>query len=458
MQDLSETALNTIRKYNMLKPGDEVLVGLSGGADSVALFCFLHMRADELGIKLRAAHLEHGLRGEESLRDRRFVENLCRCKGICLEVKSVDIPALAKSRGESIEVCARSERYAFFAQVCGRAKIATAHTASDNAETIMLNLARGTSLSGLCGIPPVRVNIIRPLIECSREAVESFCEAEGLIYVTDSTNLSGDYSRNRIRHQVIPELRRLNPNLEGRLTEMSELLRGDSDLLEQIAEDTQDSMQMRPSPPLRFDRDAYLAAPRPVASRILIRILKSLDLRYDKYRIEQMGHYIREGGAYQLSPDWRLLSHGGKFAFEKKRRPLPHFRVEITKSELESIDDFRSFTAYAGKSIVLHRVDCKEFENTPAILLKNCLDYDKISMSVFLRGRMPKDTIRLPGRGCTKSIRDLYRESGASVSQRERMVIIEAGGTPIWAEGFGVSEQAAPTKDSLRILRIEVVE
>jgi len=440
----------------MLKHGDEVLIALSGGADSVALFSFLYTYADELDITLRAAHLEHGLRGEESLRDRRFVEDLCEFKGVSLHVKSVDIAAFAKSRGLSVEVCARNERYAFFEQVCGNAKIATAHTASDNAETILLNLTRGTSLAGICGIPPVRGSIIRPLIECTRKMVENYCEENNLRYVTDSTNLSDEYSRNRVRHHIIPTLRCINPNLEGRFSDMAELLRNDNILLEQIAADALESMKL--ISPLSFDREAYLALEHPIMARVLIQILKSLDLRYDKYRIEQMDSFIRNGGAYQLSPEYRLVVRQSRFVFEKKTIPLPNFYVDITKNELENIVGLWRIAVYPGKEIILRLVDCKEFENTDALLLKNSLDYDKMNMFVNLRGRLPGDSIRLSGRGCTKSVRDLCRESGMDVSARQRMVIMEESGRTIWVEGFGVAEAAAPTKDSKRILTIEVVE
>jgi tRNA(Ile)-lysidine synthase len=435
----------------MIKRNDAVLVGLSGGADSVALFHFLCANAELFGITVSAAHLEHGLRGDESLRDRRFVEELCDRMGVELRVKSVDVATLAKQRGVSVEVCARDERYAFFGELAGRDTLgapgasrptATAHTATDNAETILLNLTRGTSLAGLCGVPPVRGNIIRPLIECTREMVEAYCAGNNLEYVTDSTNDSDEYTRNRIRRHVMPQLRGINPNLESRLTEMSGLLREDSDYLEHIADSA-----------LSYERERYLALERPVASRVLILMLKRLGLHYDKERIDNMDACIREGGAYQLSSEYRLVADAEHFRLEKKPEAFPSFLLTIPKAELERAE---GFTVFEGKRLIFRRIDCKDLENSEKNLFKNCLDYDRIDEVCFLRGRLPGDAIKLWGRGCTKTLKDLCREAGMGASSRERMVILESDGKAAWAEGFGTDESFSPRKGSTNILNIEI--
>ena len=178
----------TIAEYGMLKPGEPVLVALSGGADSVALLLSLR----ELGYPVRACHLHHGLRGGEADRDERFCRELCAQKGVRLSVRRVDAAAYARETHESVETAARALRYAFFRETAGGSKTATAHTADDNLETMLFHLARGTGLDGLAGIPPVRDGIVRPLITCTREEVEAFLAARGQGFVTDSTNLERD--------------------------------------------------------------------------------------------------------------------------------------------------------------------------------------------------------------------------------------------------------------------------
>lgn len=230
---MENKAAETIRRYRMLERGDRVTVGASGGADSMALLHFLHTRRGELGVSVEACHINHHLRGPESDRDEAFVRNFCGALGIPLAVYDVDIPAV-KKKHESVEACARRERYRCFGERTG--KIATAHTASDNAETVLLNLLRGTGTKGLCGIPPVRGETIRPLLRCTREETEDYCRRNGIGYVTDSTNLSERYMRNRIRQRLIPVLTEWNPSFIEGISRMTESVREDELFLEKAAE------------------------------------------------------------------------------------------------------------------------------------------------------------------------------------------------------------------------------
>lgn len=233
--DFIDKIRTTLAEYDMLSEGETVCVGLSGGADSVSLLFALRELSGELGFGVRAVHIEHGLRGEESEGDMRFCERLCGELGVDLEVRRLDL-ANVKEKHESIEECARKARYKAFEEVMRGDKLATAHNLNDNAETVLLNLMRGTGLRGLCGIPPKRGSIIRPLIRCSRGEVEEFCRGNGLEYVTDSTNLSDDYTRNRVRHAILPEMLKINPSLPDTISRMTDMLRTDSVFLEELAE------------------------------------------------------------------------------------------------------------------------------------------------------------------------------------------------------------------------------
>lgn len=224
--------LEQLREYKMLISGDSVVCAVSGGADSVALLWGLYLLKDKLGITLSAAHFNHQLRGEESNRDEAFVRQLCDRYDIPLFVGSEQVQAGEKG----LEAAAREARYRFLKTLPG--KIATAHTADDNAETVLMHLVRGTGLKGLGGIAPVNGSVIRPMLMVTRQEVLAFLEEYHLSYVEDSSNNSDEFLRNRLRHHVMPLLKEENPSLAEKLSAMAMDLRQDAGELEQrIPED-----------------------------------------------------------------------------------------------------------------------------------------------------------------------------------------------------------------------------
>ncbi len=226
------TIKQTLADYRMLEPGEPVLVALSGGADSVALLRALLA----LGYPVCAFHLNHCLRGAESGRDEAFCRALCEKLHVPLTVERIDVGAKARAAGEGVEAMARRIRYERLAAAAQGIKIATAHTADDNLETMLFHLTRGTGPKGLAGIPPVRGNIIRPLIGVERAQVEAYLAELYQDYVTDSTNADEVYTRNRIRHEVVPVLRRINPAVCGAAARLGGLLRQDEAYLGEQAE------------------------------------------------------------------------------------------------------------------------------------------------------------------------------------------------------------------------------
>jgi len=226
-------------KYGMLPRGGAVICAVSGGADSVCLLHILKELAPSRGFELYAAHFNHCLRGEESDRDEHFVRELCRNWGVKLFCRSGDVKGYSEKSGVGIEEAARILRYEFFAEIAGSipdSRVATAHNADDNAETVLMNLARGAGLKGLCGIPPVRDIYIRPLLCMSRKEIVAYLDACDLEHVEDSTNAESVYTRNRLRHEVIPVLKSINPAFAESVTETSELVREDEKLLTVLSE------------------------------------------------------------------------------------------------------------------------------------------------------------------------------------------------------------------------------
>ena len=219
-----------IRRYDMIQPGDTVVCALSGGADSVALLFSLYLLKEKLGITLEAAHFNHHLRGEESDRDEAFVRQLCHRYDIPIHVGSGQVTAGKKG----LEAAARDARYGYFRTLHG--KIATAHTADDNAETVLMHLVRGTGLKGLGGIAPVSGSLIRPMLEVTRRDVETFLEEWCLSHITDSSNDTDAFLRNRIRHHVMPLLKKENPKLAENLSSMALSLREDEKILSSLGE------------------------------------------------------------------------------------------------------------------------------------------------------------------------------------------------------------------------------
>ena len=221
--------LKFVREQNLIAPGDTVICAVSGGADSVAMLFALYLLREKLGITLEAAHFNHNLRGEESLRDETFVRELCARYEIPLHVASGEIHPGKKG----LEAAARDARYAFLESLPG--KIATAHTADDNAETILMHLVRGTGLKGLGGIAPQRGKLIRPMLGITRREVEDFLAEWHLPHVEDSTNETDAFLRNRLRHHVMPLLAAENPRIAENLSQMALRLRKDEACLSQLS-------------------------------------------------------------------------------------------------------------------------------------------------------------------------------------------------------------------------------
>jgi len=253
---------SAISRHEMIKRGDTLIVAVSGGADSVALLFGMYLLKEKLGINLEAAHFNHRLRGGESDRDEAFVRELCDRYAIVLHVGAGTVEAGEKG----LEAAARDARYAFFATLSGR--IATAHTADDNAETVLMHLVRGTGLKGLGGIAPVRANLIRPMLDVTRAEVLAFLDEYHLSYVTDSSNETDAFLRNRLRHHVMPVLLSENPKFAENTSFMAQQLRLDEEILEELS---------APEGQLQVSKLRSLAPS--VRSRMLSRFLKENGVR-----------------------------------------------------------------------------------------------------------------------------------------------------------------------------------
>lgn len=287
--DLKNSVKNTIERYSMINKGDTVIAAVSGGADSVALLYVLYSLKNELGFSLAACHVNHNLRGEESDGDERFVRRMCRFLDIPLYVASIKVNDL-RQKHDSLEECARRLRYEFFDSISRGKLIATAHTASDNCETILINMVRGTALSGICGIPVKRDNIIRPLLYNTRGDIERYCTENSLDYVTDSTNLSDDYTRNKIRHKVVPLLREINPALFGAISRLSQSVSDDDRYLDKIAAQLMEKAHTKDD---KYDVNVLYTAEECILRRIVTMLFRNNDIPLNMRAVESCVGIIR---------------------------------------------------------------------------------------------------------------------------------------------------------------------
>ncbi|MBQ2389778.1 MAG: tRNA lysidine(34) synthetase TilS [Clostridia bacterium] len=429
-----------VERYNLFQKGDSIMVALSGGADSTALLHALVQLGEKYSLNVTAAHLNHKLRGDESDRDEQFVRKMCDELGVELVCESADITSLAK-KGEGIEECARRVRYDFL-QRNAKGKIATAHSADDNIETVIFNLTRGSGIKGGCGIPPVRDNIIRPLIMCSRAEIEEYCQKNGLSFVTDSSNLTDDYTRNRIRHNVIPVLKEINSAAGDSFYRFTSVMNDVNDLLDDLAFD---ALEMAKSDK-GYDADRLANLHISVLTRAVGIILNENDSMSDSEHIGSVVKLIKDKkGKCQLN--------GGLFA-EVKGNRLTIFGKETKKNTVTPCYDFVNKSVTFGEiSLQSELVSADKVNN---LLAKNLIDYDKIEGEPVLRARKSGDSIRLKKRP-RKSVKKLFCELKIDLEKRDNLPILADEKGVIWIYDVGPDERVAVDEKSKNILKISGV-
>lgn len=461
---LAAKADRTMDRYRMLPAGAHVIVAFSGGADSMALLHVLASRREALGLTLTAAHVNHGIRGDEAQRDEAFCRRVCDELGVPLQVRNADVPALSAESGESLETCGRRVRYAFFRELAEEqraalpsgtpVKIATAHTASDAAETMIFHLIRGAGLNGLTGIPAVREDIIRPLIDCTRAEVEDYCRDQGLTFVEDSTNEDLGYARNYIRSTILPELNAVNPGATQNLLRCMDLLRTDESCLSGLADHLIEDARMDGEE--AYDMTLFRAADRAVSSRALLRILTAAcgGIVPEARHIDAILALPAEGGQVQIPSGAFVTVAGDTLTCRYAEDPddIPPFSEELERPALPEsgtgADDFR-ISVPTG---TLHLELRKNEGPIPAAVLENALDYDKILPSLTVRNRRPGDRFRPCGRGVNKAVKQLFTEQNVPVPERSRRIFLESGGTVVFLEGFGTADGFRPAADTKWIL------
>lgn len=451
---LEQKALCALRQYSLFSQGDRIAVGVSGGADSVALLRFLAALRPQFGWDLVVCHIHHGLRGAEADRDECFVRALAEQLGLPCAVSRIDAAALALQDHISVEEAGRTARYAFFAQTAGEGgRIATAHTLDDSIETVLMNLVRGTGLRGLCGIPRIRGNIVRPLLDCTRAEVEDYLGALGQPYCTDSTNLTDDYTRNRIRHDILPRLCALNPNFPGAMARMLPRLAAQQALTDCLV--AQSAQQLHAACG-GLSRQGLSALPEPVCDRLLLRLLEQNRLPVSAAAVERMTVTLRTGGKLDLAArSWFFVAQGDLAALiYAPPGGIPPVPVPLPQEETPVILPFSPQKSL--KLTLCNKIVANTSEKFNISLLKYAIDCDRIKGYSFMRTRRPGDTFIVGKKQLP--LGEAWAAAGIPALLRPALMVLADEQGVLWAEGIGSSSRAAVTENTKQYVIIECQE
>lgn len=404
--------LAMIRDYRLIQPGDTVICAVSGGADSVALLFALYLIREKLQIRLEAAHFNHHLRGDESQRDEDFVRSFCDRYEIPLHVGGGQVQPGEKG----LEAAARDARYAFLDTLDG--KIATAHTADDNAETVLMHLVRGTGLKGLGGINPIRGKLIRPMLCVTREDVLAFIEEYHLPYVEDSSNNSDVFLRNRLRHHVMPLLKQENPRLSRNISAMALQLREDEQTL---------------SPEVDMEQGLQVAQLKAMSealrSRAIAAFLKQCGVKEpDRAHISQT-----EALLYSDNPSARAQLPGNVTVCRRYDRLVLH----RPQPPVESVKLCCPGTMLMPEQgLVVHCHAAESIINTSDTFTVSA------GRNLTVRSRQTGDTIRLPAG--TKSVKKLFIDRKIPVDCRDSIPVVADEEGILGIYGIGANRDRIP--------------
>ena len=462
-----------IEKNRLIEAGDTICAAVSGGADSVCLLLLLRSYRERVPFTLQVIHVEHGIRGEESLADAQFVRRLCEQMQVELTVRTVDAPAVAAAQKLSLEEAARNCRYEAFSSWLGsagaHAKVALAHNAEDQAETVLFHLSRGSGLQGLAGMRPVRNGFIRPLLQIRRAEIEDFVSLSGLSWRTDSTNLSEDYTRNRIRSRILPQLETsVNAQTVRHIGEAAEALAQVQDYLRTMAvQDLKDSRaessQEHIGCRLCLRTAAILSLP-PVRQEYLLR--EALERVGDGYGLQDVGRvHIRaltdlagkSGNRHLDLPGGRqadvqggllILSAGGR-----KPAAAPHIApLEITTDTdgvYETGGYVFSVSFMSGAQLEASGVDYRE--QNPYTKWLAC---DTIRDTLCLRTRRPGDWMVINREGGRRSLKKYLIDEKVPRDARDTQILLADGPCVWWAVGHRIGENAKITPQTQRVMQI----
>jgi tRNA(Ile)-lysidine synthase len=457
---------NTAAKYSMLKNGDRVVVAVSGGPDSICLLNALHVLSDELNLSLHVAHLDHMFRGSQSAEEAMFVAEQAKKLGLSCTVEKIDVPAFCGRRGLSAQAGAREIRYEFLSRVAAdvrATRIATGHTASDQAETFLLRLIRGAGLHGLSGIPARRENVIRPLIMSTREEILDYLRTNDIEYVVDPSNSKPVYTRNRVRNVLLPVLKQFNPRIIETLAAEAELLREENEAAESRLTEITAGILERQGDSVLIKRDEFNSLPLVYRRRLLRKSVERAGRDPARLSSVQIQEALEFMAAAQTGRALRLI-HGLRLAREYDLlivRPdagSKQYSRDITVPGMTIIPELDIIV----ETVILDRMKSGTGDNLDSVGQENnfwqaSFDYDKISPEIRVRNRLPGDWFCPAGMaGKSKKLQDFFVDSKVPRSRRDSILLVTSGEDILWVTGFRIDERFLPVTGTRRILAIQV--
>ena len=469
---LQDQVKKTIEKHQMIKQGDDLLVAVSGGPDSVALLHLLCDLRKELGLHLEVAHLQHGIRGAEAEEDARFVAELAEKLGLPLHLKTVDLSRIRSAAGKgNLEELARVERYRFFAAVARErklVKIATAHTQDDQAETVLMWLLRGSGLKGLGGIPPLheldetttesgsRLFVIRPLLDVSRAEIEEYMNERQLTFRLDRSNQDISFLRNWIRLKLIPQLKeKMDRNLPARLAQQAGLIREEEYLLDGLAHAAINETQTAEG----MNRGSLLKHSKAMQRRLL-RLwieatrghLRGLDFQH----VEALLDLITNGppqGRLSIPGGWQLVKEYETLKLDKQSRKMRQ-QCACYSYELRIGEDLPIHEA--GLTIQTQEI-LPPFARLPNNFMEVVFDSASLAADLTLRNFRHGDRFQPLGMSGHKKVKELFIEKKVPLAVRASLPLLVLGDEVIWIPGYGRSEHGKVTPATKAILRLKAV-
>lgn len=441
----------TIQKFHMCPKGAEIVAGVSGGADSVALLHILQRFAAEQSWKLRAVHVHHGLRGAEADRDRDFVADFCQGLGVPCTSFHFDVRQEAQRRGLGEEETGRLLRYEAFEKTAGGGLIAVAHNRNDQAETMLMRLCRGAGLTGLCGIRPVRGQIIRPLLYCSRSEIEQYCEKNDLHYCQDSTNDENIYTRNCVRNEILPRLETIYPQAAAHMAQTAELLAGEEDYLSRQAQAGFRQAAIKIEADSITLSAAVLAAQHPAMQRRIFRMaMQALGAERGVGRLhfgllEQLMEQ-ETGKQLDLPHSITAVQAYGQLILQKNGMPHTGFCYALQPETEVFIPEAQIYVRL-----------CVSMEKNAENWADGCtkvFDYDKIDRGLYCRTRREGDFLVI--RNGRKKLKKFFIDEKIPKAQRDRLPLIACGEEILWVTGRRLSEAYRPSETTKRFLIVQI--
>lgn len=458
---LTETVWKFILQHKMIESGDTVVVGVSGGADSVCLLFMLKEMQERLPFTLLAVHVEHGIRGEASRQDARFVRELCETLSIPFRLFEEDVPAKAKNEKLSLEEAGRLARYCAFkraADSCPQAKIAVAHHRGDQAETVLFHMIRGSGLRGLGGMAPVRNNIIRPLLCINKNEIEQYLEERGIPYCTDMTNQELIYSRNLLRNKAIPILEEIQEAAAFHIVQAAEEAREAENYIAHQAE-------MLSKKAVRSEGQGFaisvgaICREEPIIRRQLIK--KVLHKLFGEWKDLTRTHVDEILSLSEKSQGKEISLPQNRIAVRLKEEIYigPELEKQEAKPFFQEIPvDVEGRTEIGnGCSIVCRILDAEKIKDIPQNTYTKWFDYDKIKNSLFIRTRKERDFLYLDETLGKQKIKKYFINKKIPREERGSVLLLAMGNEIVWIIGYRISGRFKVTEQTKRILEIQAI-